>query len=96
MDQQMLRKMQKLQKDYSEKAEVFADQKFTLEKQGIEIVMKGNKKMVSIKIKDEILIDPEDPETLEDLIVLTINELENQIDEEQEKLMPNLPAGFGF
>lgn len=98
MDQAMLRKMQKLQQEVQEKTEQFMEETFKLEKHGIEVTAKGSKKIVSVKIKDSILLDPDDAETLEDLLLLVINELFDTIDEEQEKLMPAMPGlgGLGF
>ncbi|WP_027120821.1 YbaB/EbfC family nucleoid-associated protein [Mycoplasmopsis lipofaciens] len=96
MDQAMLRKMQKLQNEIQAKQEAFMEEVFSMEKQGIEVTAKGSKKIVSIRIKETILLDPEDAETIEDLLTLTINELFNHIDEEQEKIMPQIPGGFGF
>ncbi|WP_029608476.1 YbaB/EbfC family nucleoid-associated protein [Mycoplasma simbae] len=96
MDQAMLRKMQKLQKELQDKTEEFMEQTFSEEKYGLEVVAKGSKRIVAINIKDEDLVDPEDPQTLSDLLTLVINQLFTKIDEEQEKLMPQMPGGFGF
>ncbi|MEA4115689.1 YbaB/EbfC family nucleoid-associated protein [Mycoplasma sp. 744] len=95
MDQGLLRKLQKIQKEAEIKEEAFLEKTFSIEKQGIEVIAKGSKQIVSIKIKETILLDPEDAETLEDLITLTINDLFLQIDEEHQQIMPNIP-GFGF
>ncbi|QSF13393.1 YbaB/EbfC family nucleoid-associated protein [Mycoplasma sp. Mirounga ES2805-ORL] len=96
MDQALLRKMQKMQQELQTKTEEFYETIFEIEKHGIEIKAKGSKKIVSIKIKDSILLDPEDSETIEDLLVLTINELFSTIDEKQEDLMPAMPTGLPF
>ncbi|MCS4536730.1 MULTISPECIES: YbaB/EbfC family nucleoid-associated protein [unclassified Mycoplasma] len=96
MDQNMLRRLQKMQKEIENKTEEFHSTEFKEEKYGLEVVATGNKRIVSIKINDEDLVDPEDPQTLEDLMKLVINQLFAKIDEEQEKLMPQMPGGFGF
>ncbi|WP_029512902.1 YbaB/EbfC family nucleoid-associated protein [Mycoplasmopsis iners] len=95
MDQAMIRKMQKLQKELEAKEEVFQETDFSLEKHGIEVIAKGSKKIVSIKIKESFLLDPEDAETLEDLLALVINDLFIEIDEKHQEMMPNIP-GLGF
>ncbi|VEU76988.1 YbaB/EbfC family nucleoid-associated protein [Mycoplasmopsis columbina] len=95
MDQAMLRKMQKLQKEFEQKEEIFQEEEFKLEKQGVEVIAKGSKKIVSIKIKETFLLDEDDPETLEDLLTLVINDLFILIDEKHEEIMPNIP-GLGF
>ncbi|WP_233736829.1 YbaB/EbfC family nucleoid-associated protein [Mycoplasmopsis agalactiae] len=51
---------------------------------------------MSIKIEDSNLLDPEDPEIIEDVILLLLNELFTEIDEKQQALMPAMPSGFGF
>ncbi|AIA29705.1 hypothetical protein MCFN_02950 [Mycoplasmopsis californica] len=96
MDQGMLRKLQKIQKEYEQKTEEFMDLVFTEEKYGLEVSAKGSKRIISINIKDQDLVDPEDPQTLSDLMILVINALFTKIDEEQEKLMPQMPGNFGF
>ncbi|MBU4689481.1 YbaB/EbfC family nucleoid-associated protein [Mycoplasma zalophidermidis] len=96
MDQGMLRKMQKLQKELEQKTEEFMELTFSEEKYGLEVIATGAKKIVSIKIKDQDLLDPEDAQTLEDLMTLVINQLFTKIDDEQEKLMPHMPNGFSF
>ncbi|MBT1323133.1 YbaB/EbfC family nucleoid-associated protein [Mycoplasmopsis bovis] len=96
MDQNMLRKMQKLQKELELKNEEFMEQEFKASKHGVTIVVKGSKKIVSIRIEDSNLLDPEDPEIIEDVILLLLNELFEEIDEKQQALMPNMPSGFGF
>ncbi|WP_027334982.1 YbaB/EbfC family nucleoid-associated protein [Mycoplasmopsis felifaucium] len=96
MDQNMIRKMQKMQQELQQKSEIFMDQDFTLTKHGVTVIAKGSKKIVSIEISDADLLDPEDPEILQDILQLTINELFDSIDDKQQELMPNLPSGFGF
>ncbi|EGV00091.1 hypothetical protein MCSF7_01486 [Mycoplasmopsis columbina SF7] len=95
MNQAMLRKMQKLQKEFEQKEEIFQEEEFKLEKQGVEVIAKGSKKIVSIKIKETFLLDEDDPETLEDLLTLVINDLFILIDEKHEEIMPNIPS-LGF
>lgn len=96
MDQNMLKKMQKLQKELKAKTEEFMEMDFKEEKHGLEVIAKGSKRIESINIKDTDLLDPEDPETLADLMKIVVNSLFARIDEEQEKLMPQMPGGFGF
>lgn len=55
--------------------------------------MLGTFKLKSLKI-DEALIDPEDKELLEDLISLTLNEAIDLVNEEIDKLSPQLPGGL--
>ncbi|VEU78413.1 YbaB/EbfC family nucleoid-associated protein [Mycoplasmopsis columbinasalis] len=92
MDAQQLRKAKKLQQETMAKQETFEKQEFSLEKHGIEIKANGARKILALKIKDSVLFDPEDPETLEDLLILTLNELFENISDEEDKLLPNIPG----
>lgn len=96
MNPEMLKQMKKMQKELEEKSALFLDKEFSLTKHGVTVLAKGSKKIISIIIGDEDLLDPEDPEILQDVLQLTINELFDMIDEEQSELMPSMPGGFGF
>ncbi|MBZ4195175.1 YbaB/EbfC family nucleoid-associated protein [Mycoplasma sp. 1331] len=96
MDLNMIRKMQKLQKEIQEKQEKFMDEVFTHSKHGVTISCKGNKQIVDIKIGDPDLLDPEDPEILEDIFQLALNEIFEIIDEKLQAMMPEMPGGFGL
>ena len=67
----------------------------------VTVVMDGHKNLVGCRIDPEV-IDPEDPEMLQDLIVSAFNEASRKVDDEvREKLtggMPSIPGmpGFGF
>ena len=79
--QAMMQQAQKLQRDMLKaKDEV---KTFTSKQSLVEVVMKGNKEVLSVKIEAENL-DKEDIEMLEDMIVLAVNENIKQIDKEME------------
>ncbi|MBQ3226881.1 MAG: YbaB/EbfC family nucleoid-associated protein [Clostridia bacterium] len=61
----------------------------------VAVTMKGNKEIVSIKIKPEV-VDPDDVEMLEDLIVAAVNEASKQVTEMVEDGMGKLTGGFGM
>ncbi|AZT90675.1 YbaB/EbfC family nucleoid-associated protein [Caldicellulosiruptor changbaiensis] len=60
----------------------------------VKVVINGKKEIKSIEISPEV-VDPDDIETLQDLIVACVNEairkVEKMIEEEMQKV-----AGFGF
>ncbi|AAZ43475.1 conserved hypothetical protein [Mycoplasmopsis synoviae 53] len=85
--------MRKIQAEYEVKQKEIEKKEFVVEKQGITLVMLGTFKLKSLKI-DEALIDPEDKELLEDLISLTLNEAIDLVNEEIDKLSPQLPGGL--
>ena len=91
---EMLKRAKKMQEQAAiEEAEI-AKKEFTVEKQGIKVVLLGTRKIKSIKF-NEVLIDPDDPELLEDLTMLAINEAIELIDDEYAELNSKFSApGF--
>ncbi len=68
---------------------------FVVEKQGITIKSNGNREVLSIDIND-VLIDPEDKEMLQDIIIIAINEINELINDEYEKISPKNQKGMSF
>ncbi len=57
----------------------------------VKVKMNGKKEILSLKIDKEI-VNPEDPETLEDLIISAINSAMEKVDNEMQSKMPNIPG----
>lgn len=81
--QAMMQQAQKLQRDMLKAKDEVEGKNFTSKQSLVEVVMKGNKEVLSVKIEAENL-DKEDIEMLEDMIVLAVNENIKQIDKEME------------
>ena len=81
--QAMMQQAQKLQRDMLKAKNEVEGKTFTSKQSLVEVVMKGNKEVLSVKIEAENL-DKEDIEMLEDMIVLAVNENIKQIDKEME------------
>ena len=81
--QAMMQQAQKLQRDMLKAKDEVEGKTFTSKQSLVEVVMKGNKEVLSVKIQAENL-DKEDIEMLEDMIVLAVNENIKQIDKEME------------
>ncbi len=81
--QAMMQQAQKLQRDMLKAKDEVEGKTFTSKQSLVEVVMKGNKEVLSVKIEAEN-IDKEDIEMLEDMIVLAVNENIKQIDKEME------------
>ena len=60
----------------------------------VEVVMMGSHQMKSITI-DPDAADPDDVETLQDMILIAVNDVLGQIEEETGKLMGGM-GGLGF
>ncbi len=84
----------KMVKDAQEKLQSEME---TLEVEGsaggdmVKVRMNGKKEVISIKIDPEI-VDPEDVETLEDLIFSAVNSASEKVDQELQSKLPNIPG----
>lgn len=90
----MLAQARKMQADMEKAKAELAKKEFTTDKQGVKVVMTGDKKLKSLVI-NPILFDPEDKDIVEGLIVLAVNELIDRVSAEEDDLNPKLPRG-GF
>ena len=81
--QAMMQQAQKLQRDMLKAKDEVEGKTFTSKQSLVEVVMKGNKEVLSVKIEAENL-DKEYIKMLEDMIVLAVNENIKQIDKEME------------
>jgi DNA-binding YbaB/EbfC family protein len=61
----------------------------------VTVKMNGHKKIHSIVIHPEV-INPEDPEMLQDLILAAINEAFAKVEEEMSSKLGNLTGGLGI
>ena len=79
--QQMIKQAQKMQEDM-ERVQAELEEEVTEVTAGggaVTIEIKGNREILSIKL-DEDVVDPDDIETLEDLIVAAVNEAIKTVD----------------
>ena len=97
----MIRQAQKLQEDMAAAQAELETREYEVSAGGgvVNVKINGKKEIISIKIDPEV-IDPDDAETLEDLIVAAINEAIKKVEavsqEEMSKITGsmNLPAGM--
>ncbi|WGI36319.1 YbaB/EbfC family nucleoid-associated protein [Mesomycoplasma lagogenitalium] len=85
--QEMMKQAKKMQQEIANKQDKLNSTEFTFEKQGVKLVVLGNRQIKSIEI-NEVLVDPDDKEMLEDIIILTINEAIKELDKKHDELMP--------
>ena len=73
--QSMLKQAQKMQEDMAAKHEELEQQEYDVAAGGgvVKVKINGKKEILSVEIDPEV-IDPDDPETLQDLIVAAVNE----------------------
>ena len=91
--QAMMKQAQKLQKDMMSAKKEIDETVFENTKSFVSVKAKGNKKIESIKI-DMDKIEKDEIEMVEDLILVTINELMDKIDAETERKMGKYTQGM--
>ncbi|MBO5946181.1 MAG: YbaB/EbfC family nucleoid-associated protein [Clostridia bacterium] len=99
--QAMLRQAQKMQEDMAEKQAELEAAEYEVAAGGgvVNVKINGKKEILSVKLEPEI-VDPDDIETLEDLIVAGVNEAIKKVEaitsEEMQKITGNisLPGMF--
>lgn len=91
--QQLMRQAQKMQEDMTRAKKELEESEFSSSVGGgmVEVVMKGDKTMQSIKIKPEV-VDPEDIEMLEDLVLSAVNDCIGQISRKEKDVLPSIPG----
>ncbi|MCU9933946.1 YbaB/EbfC family nucleoid-associated protein [Mycoplasmopsis felis] len=87
MNPELIKRLKNMQQEMEKKQNELNDKEFVVEKQGITISAKGDMSIQKITI-DEALVDPDDIELLEDLIVVSFNELIDNIKEAQNEIAP--------
>ncbi|GCF92927.1 nucleoid-associated protein [Enterococcus florum] len=96
--QGMMKQMQKMQKEMMKEQEALNEKEFIGRSTNdlVKVVFSGDKTMKSMKINPE-LIDPEDPDMLQDMIILAVNDALTTISKETEQTMGKYTKGLpGF
>ena len=99
--QSMIKQAQKMQEDMAAKQEELEAREYDISAGGgvVNVKINGKKEIQSVKLAPEI-VDPDDIETLEDLIVAAVNEAVKKVEaisaEEMQKITGNigLPGMF--
>ena len=94
---QMIRQAQKMQEEMTAFQEEFAGKEFSASVGGgmVEVTMTGAREVTAVKIKPEV-IDPEDPEMLEDLIASAVNEVLKNIETASNDGMGKITGGMSM
>ena len=91
--QAMMKQAQKLQKDMLKEKEEINNTTFEGKSSFVNVKVKGNKKIESIKI-DADSMEKEDIEMLEDMLLVAINDAMKQIDDMTEKKLGKYTQGM--
>ncbi|NLL69091.1 MAG: YbaB/EbfC family nucleoid-associated protein [Acholeplasmataceae bacterium] len=94
MNRDMIKKLQKLQKDMQEDQEKIELTEFEGRASGCVVIMQGNRRLIDVQLSTELL---EDIEILQEVIILAVNDALQQIDRTTEEVMGKYAAmGMGF
>ena len=91
--QAMMKQAQKLQKDMMDEKNIIDNTKFVESTSIVTVKALGNKEIKNIKINMD-LVEKEDMEMLEDMILVSINNLFKKIDLETENKMGKYTKGM--
>ena len=93
--QSMLKQAQKMQEDMAAKQEELEAREYDIAAGGgvVNIRINGKKEILSVKLAEEI-VDPDDIETLEDLIVAAVNEAIKTVEKHNNDEMGKVTAGL--
>ena len=94
--QSMLKQAQQMQEDMANKQAELEAREYDISAGGgmVEVKISGKREILSISVKPEI-VDPDDIETLEDILVAAVNEAIKRVDAESEAEMQKITGGFG-
>ena len=93
----LMKQAQRMQRQMEESRKALEEKEFTNQVGGgaVEVVMTGAKVLKSVTISPDA-VDPEDVETLQDMILAAVNGAAEQVDAETEQLMGGIGGGLGL
>ena len=91
----LMKQAQRMQRQMEESQKNLEESEFSAKAGGgaVEVVVTGKKTIKSL-VLDKDIVDPDDVETLQDMIIVAVNDVLGQITEESGKLMGGMGMGF--
>lgn len=91
----IMQKAQEMQEELEKKQEELAEKEVEATAGGgmVKVVMNGNQEVVDISIEKEV-VDPDDPEMLEDLILAAVNNAKEKAGEMKQEEMGDIAGGM--
>lgn len=95
--QAMIRQAQKMQEDMAAKQEELDAREYEVKAGGgvVSVKINGKKEILSIDIQPEI-VDPDDVETLSDILVAAVNEAIKRVESTNNEEMSKITGGMGM
>ena len=92
----LMKQAQRMQRQMEERTKEMEEKEFEASAGGgvVTVKVSGKKEVISVKLSEEV-VDPDDIETLEDLIVAATNEALRKMDEENTQMMQQLTGEIG-
>lgn len=92
----LMKQAQRMQRQMEEGQKELEAKEFTAKVGGgaVEVTVTGKKEVTKVKISEEA-VDPDDVETLEDLVMAAVNEALHQAEEASSELMGKMTGGLG-
>lgn len=92
----LMKQYQKMQRQMEETQEALQEKEYTATAGGaVTVTVSGAKRLTSIKIDPDAL-DPEDAETLEDMIMAAVNQALTDMEEDAQNSMGKLTGGMNL
>ena len=95
--QQMIRQAQKMQEDMAAKQEELDAREYEIKAGGgvVTVKINGKKEVLSIEIDPEV-VDPDDVETLQDILVAGVNEAIKRVEDTNSKEMEKITGSMNM
>ena len=92
----LMKQEERRQRKMEEQAKELETREFTATAGGgvVEVTVSGKREVLKVKLAEEV-VDPDDVETLEDLVVAAVNEALRKVEEESGAAMSKLAGGLG-
>ena len=92
----LMKQAQKMQRQMEESQKELEEKEFTAKAGGgaVEVTVTGKREITKVKLSEEA-VDPDDVETLEDLIMAAVNEALRMVEDESSQNMGKLTGGLG-
>lgn len=93
----LMKQAQKMQKQMEDQAKELESKEFKATSGGgvVEVTVSGKRELTKITLSEEV-VDPDDIETLEDLIIAATNEALRKVEEESSSAMGKLTGGMNM
>ena len=92
----LMKQAQRMQRQMEEGQKELETKEFTAKAGGgaVEVTVSGKKEILNVKLSEEA-VDPDDIETLQDMIIAATNEALKQAEEANNELMGKMTGGLG-